>query len=105
MSKQSEPRLIDINDPALYRKGYCPQDWSGIDSYPHMIEWEDLESAPVIDAVAVVRCKECQHRGSTYDCPMRKIVVPVEGVMHIEDITTDEGFCDKGKRRTDESAL
>ena len=95
----ADRRLIDINDPELWRKGYSPQDWSGHDDYPHMIEWDDLEAAPVIDAVEVVRCKECQHRDSVYDCPMRKIVVPVEGVMHIEDLTTDDGFCSKGKRK------
>lgn len=64
-----------------------------------------IEQAPVVDAVIVVRCKECQYRYSTYDCPMRKIVVPAEGVMHFEDATTDDGFCDKGKRRANDSAL
>lgn len=64
-----------------------------------------IEQAPVADVVAVVRCKECQHRYSTYDCPMRKIIVPVEGMMYYEDFTTDEGFCDRGERRTNDSAL
>ena len=105
MSKKHAPHLIDINDPNLYRKGYSPQDWNGHDSYPHMIEWDDLEAVPAVDAVPVVRCKECQHRYSTYDCPMRRIVAPAEGQMYYEDFTTDEGFCDRGERRTNDSAL
>lgn len=64
-----------------------------------------IEQAPVADVVAVVRCKECQHRYSTYDCPMRRIVAPAEGLMYYEDFTTDEGFCDRGERRTNDSAL
>lgn len=55
-----------------------------------------IEQAPVIDAVPVVRCKDCANRNSSYDCPMRKIFVPVEGSMYYEDFTTDEGYCFKG---------
>lgn len=55
-----------------------------------------IEQAPVIDAVPVIRCKDCLHRGSAYNCPMRKIFVPVEGLMRYEDLTTDEGYCFKG---------
>lgn len=64
-----------------------------------VLEKEAYEKAISHQQQLVVRCKECQHRYSTYDCPMRKIVVPVEGMMHFEDATTDDGFCDKGKRR------
>lgn len=39
---------------------------------------------------------EERNRGSSYDCPMRKFFVPVEGSMYYEDFTTDEGYCFKG---------
>lgn len=55
-----------------------------------------IEQAPIVDAVQVVRCKNCANRGSSYNCPMRKLYVPVEGVMHYEDYTTDDGYCHKG---------
>ena len=46
-------RLIDADAPELYDKAYVPQDWSGIESYPVMIEWEDIKNAPTVDAVPV----------------------------------------------------
>ena len=54
-------RLIDVDDPKLYEKVYCPQDWSGIEEYSLMIEWRDLLDALSVDAVKVVRCKDCKH--------------------------------------------
>lgn len=54
-------RLIDVDDPKLYEKVYCPQDWSGIEEYPLMIEWRDLLDALSVDAVKVVRCKDCKY--------------------------------------------
>lgn len=101
MNDQHVPHLIDVNDPWLRKRAYVPND----NSFPMMVELNDLDEVPAVDAVPVVRCKECQHRYSTYDCPMRKIVVPVEGQMYYEDFTTDEGFCDRGERETNDSAL
>ena len=59
-----------------------------------------IEQAPVVDAVEVVRCKDCKNRGSTYDCPMRKLVFPLDGAGRYEDFTTDDGFCNHGVKRT-----
>ena len=50
-------------------------------------------------AVPVVRCKDCVNRGTSYNCPMRKLVMPVEGPGSYEDCTEDMGFCHMGKRR------
>lgn len=50
-------------------------------------------------AVSVVRCKGCVNRGTSYNCPMRKLVMPVEGPGSYEDCTEDMGFCHMGKRR------
>lgn len=66
-------------------------------------EWwcvEDaVESAPAINVVEVVHCEECVHRGKTYECPMRKIVYPLEGSGHLVDFSMDGGFCHCGKRK------
>lgn len=56
------------------------------------------QKAPTIDAVPVVRCKDCKNRGTPYSCPMRKLVMPVEGPGSYEDCTEDEGFCHLGAK-------
>jgi hypothetical protein len=56
------------------------------------------------DAVHVVRCKECKHRGSPYSCPMRHLVLPFSGPGSFEDCSEDEGYCHKGERDENEDA-
>lgn len=48
----------------------------------------DLGDMPTIDAVLVVRCKDCKHRGDAYVCPMCE--------------EKGEDFCSYGERRVDE---
>ena len=59
---------------------------------------EAVKAAHVIDAVPVVRCKECKHRGSSYSCPMRKLVMPFSGPGAFEDCTEDDGYCHLGEK-------
>ena len=47
----NEKRLIDYY--YLAEKIECP----GVP----LVYWEDIESAPTVDAVPVVRCRECKH--------------------------------------------
>lgn len=65
-------------------------------------EWwcvEDaVESAPTIDAVPVVRCKDCKHRGTSYECPFRHIAFTEAEGYHYVDCTTDDGFCSFGEK-------
>ena len=68
------------------------------------IQNEQLERIQQLEAerdaaVPVVRCKDCVNRGTSYNCPMRKLVMPVEGPGSYEDCTEDMGFCHMGKRR------
>lgn len=58
-----------------------------------------VHTLPTIDAVEVVRCKDCKHRGSPYSCPMRKLVMPFSGPGAFEDCTTDDSFCSSGERK------
>lgn len=62
-------------------------------------------SAPTVDAVEVVRCKDCKHRGD-YGCPMyheEYIEWDDDGYHESEiidhDRTRDDGFCDLGERK------
>ena len=69
-------------------------------SYSTLMKYEIadyIEDAPTVDAIPVVRCKDCKHRGTPYNCPMRKLVMPFQGAGSYEDCTEDEGFCHMGK--------
>lgn len=53
-----------------------------------------LQEAPTVDAVPVVRCKDCIRRYDTDECPM----CHVSGGQYYE-YTSDNGYCDKGERK------
>ena len=53
---------------------------------------ENIENAPTIDAVSVVRCKECKHWRNT-DAEKIPTASIVCGNMHADD------FCSYGERR------
>lgn len=56
---------------------------------------EILSQMPTIDAVPVVRCKDCKHRGSDM-CPMETVeLYPWFG-------SKNDAFCSYGERRSDE---
>ena len=55
----------------------------------------DVKTMPTIDAVPVVRCRECRHR-YTMNCSMYYECSQCGGQW---DWTTNDGFCDRGKRK------
>ena len=64
----SDKRLIDANALPMYRVKIVHSFGivEGSVVFP-----DDIAKAPTIDAVEVVRCRECIHRGDAY-CPMHK---------------------------------
>ena len=58
------------------------------------IAWNKIEQAPTIDAVPVVRCKDCIRRYDTDECPMCFLI---EGKYY--EYTNGNGFCDRGERK------
>ena len=54
----------------------------------------DIEEMPTIDAVTVVRCKDCIRRYDTDECPMCFLI---EGKYY--EYTNENGFCDRGERK------
>ena len=52
----------------------------------------DIEEIPTIDAVQVVRCKDCIRRYDTDECPMCFLI---EGEYY--EYTNENGFCDRGE--------
>ena len=64
---------------------------------------------PTVDAVEVVRCKDCKHRGEEIICPMcfeEPIEWDDDGYSEIDwilhDCTHNDGFCDRGERIADD---
>ena len=81
-------RLIDLDSEyiqeTLYRRGFKTRQ--------DIEEW--LNNAPTIDAVPVVRCKDCIRQYDTDECPMCFLI---EGKYY--EYTNENGFCDRGERK------
>lgn len=93
-------RLIDADALKPLLREYC------VDDDEVVMKWYDImgvdeviDRAPTIDAVPVVRCKDCVYRVIMRD-PLRK---PMDcygcEVMHYNE---DDWFCSFGERRDDE---
>ena len=68
-----------------------------------------IDNVKAVDAVEVVRCKDCKYRGD-YPCPMyydECVEWDDDGYHEVEwvdhDQTVDNGFCHMGERRNDEN--
>lgn len=82
-------RLIDA-DEAIINFGF---EWDDIS--PTRDEFVAfLKKQPAIDAVPVVRCKDCIRRYDTDECPMCFLI---EGKYY--EYTNENGFCDRGERK------
>ena len=79
-------RLIDLDSEyiqeTLYRRGFKKRQ--------DIEEW--LNNAPTIDAVPVVRCKDCIRQYDTDECPMCFVI---EGEYY--EYTNENGYCDRGE--------
>lgn len=119
-------RLIDADalDAEMYRKSFEVDDgrnvWNSGLWIRYKIFEEAIRDAPTVDAVTVVRCKDCKHR-PVYDeqkremPPMLNIEYDEDGEPWIwdDDMTCpylcgdsyynqmpdDEQFCDRGERK------
>ena len=73
--QSSEKRLIDYY--YLAEKIECPGE--------PLVYWHDIEAAPTVDAVPVVRCKDCKHRFEDSWCE------------YVDD--DDNFYCANGERK------
>ena len=78
---------------------------SGEDAGLHYSDWQKflrwIRKAPAVDAVPVVRCKDCKHRGG-YHCPMYHTETSLDDLDGFDDYNVDktegDGFCHRGER-------
>ena len=82
--QSSEKRLIDYY--YLAEKIECPGE--------PLVYWYDIEAAPTVDAVPVVRCRECRYRfkNNGHDksgCPIIDANIWMD----------DDDFCSHGERK------
>ena len=67
-------------------------------SYPAMVGVDDIDAAPAVEAVEVVRCRDCENWAGD---PAKKPEYAGcwrYGAAHAI-LVHENGFCDKGKRR------
>lgn len=88
----NEKRLIDANRALeiVYERGIAHPNAYYLTNYAMAI----LQEAPTVDAVEVVRCRNCIRRYDTDECPMCFL----SGGQYYE-FTRDDGFCDRGERK------
>ena len=97
-------RLIDAD--ALEPHEQLEPMGNGQYEYVEVVYKDDIDDAPTIDAVPVVRCKDCKHRHED-ECPMQfeeqfdidegDGYYDTEYIIH--DYTQDDGFCSWGERK------
>lgn len=98
-------RLIDANRliKKAYRSGMWNRSTQAFDLF--VVDAEDVEDAPTIDAVEVVRCKDCKHRGIVTECPMCYTEDSYDDDYGYDywdvDKTVDDGFCHCGEMDTE----
>jgi hypothetical protein len=96
----ADKRLIDANAlKADFDDGDCMKSLAEAIADKRFVK--AIMRAPTIDAVPVVRCRECIHRG-TDNCPMIQedyYYDEDDGSDYVmRDYTEDNGFCHKGAR-------
>ena len=85
---------------ALDKMGKLPLGWE----YGQAVEdcWAIVNDIPEVDAVPVVRCKDCKHRGG-YHCPMYHTETSLDDLDGFDDYSIDrtdgDGFCHRGKKK------
>ena len=90
-------RLIDADWVLEHIKPYelSDEDWSVTGGTAIRLIHNAIDNAPTVDAVPVVRCRECKHRG-TDDC-----IFHIKGEPADEELLLklDNDFCSYGERK------
>ena len=86
----AEKRLIDANA----MRDDWPENGENEYVYDTNAVLDSIDSQPTVDAVEVVRCKDCIRRYDIDECPMCFLI---EG--NYFEYTNENGYCDRGERK------
>lgn len=94
-------RLIDADERMQWLENNTDEsDWLA-NQYNADWIWSMLDSAPTVDAVPVVRCKDCtQWGGVAFGNVCRRWSAPLAGM---KNCTGPNDFCSYGERRNNEA--
>ncbi len=108
-------RLVDADELKQAEKRISNLPWGDWHGNKVEFTWTSqgvqrlIDKSPTIDAVEVVRCKECKHRYGD-ECPMRYVewvTYDDDGYIEWDDVvhdhTMDDGFCNCGEREDGEA--
>ena len=73
-----------------------------VDALPSgRVEWDDILEAPTVDAVHVIRCKDCKWQISEWLAINHKPVLNQYCSYHdyTDDLGYDDDFCSKAERK------
>ena len=77
-------------------------EWDPYDMIEANTVLDSIDDQPTIDAVEVVRCKDCKHRSNDVECPMCHAVWTWDedygSDYYVKDKTIDDGFCYCGEK-------
>lgn len=93
----TEKRLVDANVVSAKQFTAGLSDVSG-NYYGHadVVFVSDIENAPIVDAVEVVRCKDCKHWNAHTIDGTQTLGICTEG--WIRNVMPHDGFCSRGER-------
>ena len=85
-----DDKLVRLSDvKALFHRG---DERTFPFSFPGLVTERDVDSIPAVDAVEVVRCRECRLRG----------ICSTEDVFRFAGLSEENRYCGAGRRREEE---
>lgn len=95
----TEKRLIDANALDI---GRCNPDLLPFGNRPYAAGWNGvvniIDNAPTVDAVEVIRCKDCKHWGGKYATNECSLITQLGNPDYWLKTSPDD-FCSSGKRK------
>ena len=91
--QSSGKRLIDANALLRHKRKMSGADFGG-EFWDEAVLASDIKNAHTVDAVEVVRCRDCKHRGTDY------CIFHIKGEPADEELLRklDNDFCSYGER-------
>lgn len=84
-------KMADEKKHLIYKEDAIAKAW--LDNECEVVELSDIEDMPPVDAVEVVRCKDCKHRADVLDCGNYLCNRKMLGMVRPND------FCSFGERK------